>query len=66
MADEQLIQTKLKFSACLDELLDLFYCPYCDMFQCGGIYSEFNCPDMWSESDLAKLDARLDRRNGMW
>ena len=38
-------------------------CPYCYVYGCGGIYSEFNCPDMWENSDLIKLDSYLDRFN---
>lgn len=41
-------------------------CWYCDTYRCGGIYSEFSCPIEWPESELAKLDARLDRRHGRW
>jgi len=36
-------------------------CPYCDTYRCRGMYSQFYCREMWSESELAKLDAYLDR-----
>lgn len=43
-----------------------YRCPYCDTYGCKGYYSQFNCREMWSESELGKLDAQLDRLNSRW
>ena len=39
-------------------------CPYCYIYGCRGIYSQFNCREMWDQSDLIKLDIYIDRFNG--
>ena len=41
-------------------------CPYCYTYGCGGVYSEFSCPEMWTEYEVAKLDAQIDRLHGRW
>ena len=41
-------------------------CYYCGNYRCGGIYSKFNCSEMFEEYELAKLDAYIDRKHGRW
>jgi hypothetical protein len=58
------VKIQRAWRACLtDWRIQAHTCPYCYMYGCGGIYSEFNCREMWEEADLIKLDREIDRFN---
>lgn len=62
------IEAALKIQRAWRECLKYWNtCPYCDTYGCGGVYSVFSCPEEWPPSELAKLDAQIDRRlHGRW